>query len=179
MSLYPFLRPFAFALDAETAHRATIAALRAAPGGKPQRFDPALTTSVAGLGFPSPYTFDLATVLTGGAGYDTILGIRQSAIDNDENSATSFTLTFDDTGTGAGTFDDIWPDLVFEFEPGVTSMADFEAAIATSTWLHVVTGSTIPISLLGDAAADTFGPVTVATAGDPPVIGGLFAGALE
>ncbi|MBA3669820.1 MAG: quinone-dependent dihydroorotate dehydrogenase [Sphingomonas sp.] len=54
MSLYPFLRPLAFALDAETAHRATIAALRAAPGRKPPRFDPALTTSVAGVGFPSP-----------------------------------------------------------------------------------------------------------------------------
>ena len=54
MSLYPFLRPFAFTLDAETAHRATIAALRAAPGRKSLRFDPALTTSIAGLGFPSP-----------------------------------------------------------------------------------------------------------------------------
>ena len=54
MSLYPFLRPLAFALDAETAHRATVAALRAAPGRKQPRFDPALTTAVAGLGFPSP-----------------------------------------------------------------------------------------------------------------------------
>jgi dihydroorotate dehydrogenase len=54
VSLYPFLRPFAFALDAETAHRATIAALRAAPPRRPPAFDPLLTTSVAGLGFPSP-----------------------------------------------------------------------------------------------------------------------------
>ncbi|MEO6432983.1 MAG: quinone-dependent dihydroorotate dehydrogenase [Sphingomicrobium sp.] len=54
MSLYPLLRPLAFALDAETAHRATIAALRAAPRRKQPRFDPTLTTSVAGLGFPSP-----------------------------------------------------------------------------------------------------------------------------
>ena len=54
MSLYPFLRTLAFALDAETAHRATVAALRAAPGRKQPRFDPALTTAVAGLGFPSP-----------------------------------------------------------------------------------------------------------------------------
>lgn len=54
MSLYPFLRPFAFALDAEAAHRATIRALKLAPPRKPPSFDPALTTSVAGLGFPSP-----------------------------------------------------------------------------------------------------------------------------
>jgi len=54
VSLYPLLRPFAFALDAEAAHRATIAALRAAPKRRPPRFDPVLTTSVAGLGFPSP-----------------------------------------------------------------------------------------------------------------------------
>ena len=54
VSLYPILRPFAFALDAETAHRATIAALKAAPRRRPRAFDPLLTTSVAGLGFPSP-----------------------------------------------------------------------------------------------------------------------------
>ncbi|MGH6658748.1 MAG: quinone-dependent dihydroorotate dehydrogenase [Sphingomicrobium sp.] len=54
MSLYPILRPLAFALNAETAHRATIAALKSFPARKPPRFDPVLTTSVAGLGFPSP-----------------------------------------------------------------------------------------------------------------------------
>ena len=54
MRFYPFLRPFAFALDAEKAHRATIAALRALPAKTPPPFDPMLTTSVAGLGFPSP-----------------------------------------------------------------------------------------------------------------------------
>jgi len=43
----------AFALDAETAHRATIAALKWMPRRRPI-FDPALTTSIAGLGFPSP-----------------------------------------------------------------------------------------------------------------------------
>jgi dihydroorotate dehydrogenase len=52
--LYPFLRPLAFALDAETAHRATIRALKLAPvlGFRP--FPASLTTSVAGLGFASP-----------------------------------------------------------------------------------------------------------------------------
>ena len=55
--LYKFLRPFAFALDAETAHRATISLLKLrigtaftplAPVG------PSLHTTVAGLNFPNP-----------------------------------------------------------------------------------------------------------------------------
>ena len=53
MHLYPYLRPFLFALDAETAHRATIAALKFLPlhsAHLPQ----SLRTSVAGLQFPSP-----------------------------------------------------------------------------------------------------------------------------
>ena len=54
MSLYPLLRPFAFALDAETAHRATIAALSVAPLLPLPSFDPALASTVAGLRFPSP-----------------------------------------------------------------------------------------------------------------------------
>ena len=54
MAIYPLVRPLAFALDAETAHRLTIAALKAAPRRRVPRFDPVLTTSVAGLGFPSP-----------------------------------------------------------------------------------------------------------------------------
>lgn len=54
MSLYPLLRPFAFALDAETAHQATIAALKALPRHRAPRFDPILGNRVAGLHFPSP-----------------------------------------------------------------------------------------------------------------------------
>jgi dihydroorotate dehydrogenase len=54
MSLYRLLRPLAFLADAEAAHRLTIAALKAMPRRKPAAFDPVLTTSVAGLGFPSP-----------------------------------------------------------------------------------------------------------------------------
>ncbi len=53
MRLYRLLRPFVFALDAETAHRATIAALKWLPlhsAHLPQ----SLRTSVAGLDFPSP-----------------------------------------------------------------------------------------------------------------------------
>jgi dihydroorotate dehydrogenase len=54
VSLYPLLRPFAFALDAESAHRATIAALKAMPTRSAPRFDPVLATTVAGIRFPSP-----------------------------------------------------------------------------------------------------------------------------
>ncbi len=44
----------AFALDAETAHRATIKALKLAPPLPLPRFAPELSQSVAGLTFPSP-----------------------------------------------------------------------------------------------------------------------------
>lgn len=54
MSLYRLVRPLVFALDAEAAHRLTITALKAMPRRKAPAFDPVLTTSVAGLGFPSP-----------------------------------------------------------------------------------------------------------------------------
>ena len=54
MSLYPHVRPLAFALDAERAHRATIAALKLLPAGKPAAADPALAVRVAGLDFPNP-----------------------------------------------------------------------------------------------------------------------------
>ena len=54
MALYKIIRPLAFALDAETAHRATIAALKWMPKRRPPHFPAALTTSIAGLGFPSP-----------------------------------------------------------------------------------------------------------------------------
>jgi dihydroorotate dehydrogenase len=54
VALYSVLRPLAFALDAETAHRATIAALKLMPKRPPQRFPDSLKTMVAGLEFPSP-----------------------------------------------------------------------------------------------------------------------------
>ena len=52
--MYRLLRPLIFRLDAERAHRATIAALRLMPKRRPPSFDGSLTTSIAGLGFPSP-----------------------------------------------------------------------------------------------------------------------------
>ncbi|MEO7240991.1 MAG: quinone-dependent dihydroorotate dehydrogenase [Sphingomicrobium sp.] len=54
MAFYPFLRPLIFRLDAERAHRATIAALKWSPRHAPARFPGSLTTSIAGLGFASP-----------------------------------------------------------------------------------------------------------------------------
>jgi dihydroorotate dehydrogenase len=54
VSLYPLVRPLAFALDAERAHRATVAALKLAPKRRPPHFPPELHTSLAGLDFPSP-----------------------------------------------------------------------------------------------------------------------------
>lgn len=53
MHLYPLLRPFVFALDAEAAHRATIAAVRLLPVHS-SHLPESLRTTVAGLDFPSP-----------------------------------------------------------------------------------------------------------------------------
>ena len=54
MTFYSLIRPLVFALDAERAHRVTIAALRMMPKRRPPSFAGSLTTSIAGLGFPSP-----------------------------------------------------------------------------------------------------------------------------
>src|SRR5687767_11630819 len=54
MRFYPFFRPFAFMLDAEKAHRATIAALKVAHRNPPRRFAASLRPTVAGIDFPSP-----------------------------------------------------------------------------------------------------------------------------
>src|SRR4051812_25373370 len=53
-SVYSLLRPALFALDAEWAHRLTIAALKLAPAGRVAAPDPVLATTVAGLRFPNP-----------------------------------------------------------------------------------------------------------------------------
>jgi dihydroorotate dehydrogenase len=54
MALYPLVRPLAFALDAERAHRMTIRALKMLPASRPAKADPALAIRVAGLDFPNP-----------------------------------------------------------------------------------------------------------------------------
>jgi dihydroorotate dehydrogenase len=52
--LYSFIRRFAFALDAETAHRATIRALKLMPPRRPPDFPKSLRSRVAGIDFPTP-----------------------------------------------------------------------------------------------------------------------------
>ena len=54
MALYKFIRPLAFALDAEKAHRATVKALSFAPRLPLPAFPPELSQTVVGLHFASP-----------------------------------------------------------------------------------------------------------------------------
>ncbi len=54
MNLYSFIRPFAFALDAERAHRLTVKSLRILPPRRPPDFPASLKTRVAGIDFPTP-----------------------------------------------------------------------------------------------------------------------------
>ena len=54
MHLYPLIRPLAFALDPEKAHRATIAALKLLPPRRPPDFPASLKSTVAGIEFPTP-----------------------------------------------------------------------------------------------------------------------------
>lgn len=54
MSLYRIIRPLAFSLDAETAHRLTINALKLMPQHRPPDFPETLKTRVAGIDFPTP-----------------------------------------------------------------------------------------------------------------------------
>jgi dihydroorotate dehydrogenase len=54
VSLYSLFRPAIFALDAERAHRLTIAALKRLPPMGPEAPDPALICEVAGLTFANP-----------------------------------------------------------------------------------------------------------------------------
>jgi dihydroorotate dehydrogenase len=54
VALYRLIRPLAFALDAEKAHRATIKFLKLMPALRPPPFPSSLRTTVAGLEFASP-----------------------------------------------------------------------------------------------------------------------------
>ena len=53
-AMYRLLRPLMFTLDAETAHRATIVALKLLPVRALPAFPPSLRVRVAGIDFPSP-----------------------------------------------------------------------------------------------------------------------------
>ena len=62
MRLYPLIRPLAFRLDAERAHRVTIAALKLMPAHRPPDLPASLRIRVAGIDFPTPIGL--------GAGFD-------------------------------------------------------------------------------------------------------------
>lgn len=51
---WPLVRPLIFTLDAEKAHRLTIASLRLKPSGRAALPDPILSSRVAGIDFPNP-----------------------------------------------------------------------------------------------------------------------------
>lgn len=131
------------------------------------------TFDTGGLGFPTPYTLAMVNYLD--TGFDTVLGVRQSAIDNDESSATSFTLQFiaNAGAPDAGTYVDTWPSLSFTFKPGTTTMRAFELTIASSSsWIYVVTKSTVTGEL--QSGDDEFGPLAFNN-WDPAIDGGVFA----
>ena len=52
--LYPLIRPLAFALDPERAHRLAIRAIKLTPLRRPPDFPSSLRTRIAGLDFPTP-----------------------------------------------------------------------------------------------------------------------------
>lgn len=52
--VYPLFRPLLFRLDAERAHRMTIRALSAVPGGAEIKADAALAVTISGIEFPNP-----------------------------------------------------------------------------------------------------------------------------
>lgn len=133
------------------------------------------TFDTGGLGFPTPYMLALANHTS--TGFDTVIGVRDSAIAFDESSATSFTLAFiaDAGAPDAGAWVDTWPDLSFTFKPSTTTMRNFEGAIATSSWIRVVTKSTTTGAL---EVADAFGPLAFNN-WDAAADGGALAGALE
>ncbi len=54
MTLFSILRPLIFALEAERAHGASVAAMSLSPFRKPPDCDPALATNLAGLHFVNP-----------------------------------------------------------------------------------------------------------------------------
>ncbi|ARS28093.1 quinone-dependent dihydroorotate dehydrogenase [Sphingomonas sp. KC8] len=54
MAIYPLIRPLVFRIDAESAHRLTVSALRLKPSGGRPATDPRLVVNLAGLTFPNP-----------------------------------------------------------------------------------------------------------------------------
>lgn len=128
----------------------------------------------AGLGFPEPYTVDLS--LYTGSAIGTVLGVRPG-LDPGDVSALTVEIAGDSGVANAGTLDDLWPDIVFSFNPGNTSVGDLEAAFASSSWFYVVAAHAASTDKLQDPDDNTgaLSPTTVSSES----AGGAFAGALE
>lgn len=125
----------------------------------------------AGLGFPVPYTIDLAEY---GAGrFSTVLGVKPDV--DAANLPFTFELVADAGAPTAGALDDTWPAISFTFQPSMTEIADLEAAIRTSAWLYVVEASTFTDKL---EAGDDFAAVATDDI-DTHADGGSLAGAAE
>ncbi len=133
-----------------------------APDAETFRFELA---GADGLGFAgTPPVIDLEP-WCGGSGYDAIVGFR----DWGEDASGYYTLAFiEDAGApDAGSLaEGGYPDIEFTYKPGVTTVADFEAAVATSTWLFIHIAGTVPGSTaLVDAFTDVFGYATGGSGG--------------
>jgi hypothetical protein len=129
-----------------------------------------------GAGFTGdPAYLDLAPLL--GSGYDTVAGLRLFGAAGETAggvAAGDISLTFapDAGAPNAGTLNEGgFPDIEFIFKPGVTTIADFEAATVASDLVCVVSPSTTS-GVLADPADAFVTELFTAGAGDP---GGQFA----
>lgn len=87
---------------------------------------------------------------------DTVVAAADSG-----EGGNDITLAFVADGTGAGTLSEgAYPALVFHYESGVTTVTDFESAVAASTYLDVETAGTG--ANLITATGDTFSAVNLA-----------------
>ena len=127
-----------------------------------------------GLGFETPYRILLIDHTV--SGFTTVLAVRP-----DIDPVDAFALTFetipDPGGAGAGVLDDTGPAITFTYRSSApnTTIAQLEAALQTSAWFHVAAFSTVSGSMIDPD--DTFGPIP--TYDEPPIAGGVLAGALE
>jgi hypothetical protein len=128
-------------------------------------------TQPAGLGFAgTPPTLDLGPLLTGGSGYDAVLGYH--AFGASHNGDYSLTFVHDAGAPNAGTLDESTPAaIVFTFKGGTTDSDDFEAAIAASEYLFIHTANTAGVVGFADTVDEfTTQTFTGATGGDGGVL---------
>lgn len=81
----------------------------------------------------------------------TLVGSRQAGT---AGNSQTLALVADAGASAGGTLTD-GQDAVFTFKPGTTTGAQFEAALATSSWLYVASPSFVATLQVGDAFAAT------------------------